>query len=154
MSEEFYSEEIKEEFAKAFRPIFGGEESKQPPVLPLGFNVLVEIIPVQVTSALGIILCSANEQERERKGRDVARIVAFGPIAYKGYSGCESPQDWGVTEGDIVELSTRYDGKYTRAHEYNETYKNYRYVTDQDIMGLAQGEFLDMLKNQLESDHE
>jgi len=125
-----------------------------PPVLPLGFNVLVEIIPVQIKSAGGIILGSANEQERERKGRDVARIVAFGPIAYKGYSGCESPQDWGVTEGDIVELSTRYDGKYTRAHEYNETYKNYRYVTDQDIMGLAQGEFLDMLKNQLESNDE
>ncbi len=128
--------------------------STRSPVLPLGFTVLVEIIPVQVTSALGIILCSANEQERERKGRDIARIVAFGPIAYKGYSGCESPQDWGVTEGDIVELSTRYDGKYTRAHEYNEAYKNYRYVTDQDIMGLAQGEFLEMLKNQLESNNE
>ena len=152
--DELYTDEVKEAFAEVFRPIFGGEEAKKPPVLPLGFNVLVEIIPVQVTSALGIILCSANEQERERKGRDIARIVAFGPIAYKGYSGCESPQDWGVKEGDIVELSTRYDGKYTRAHEYNEAYKNYRYVTDQDIMGLAQGDFLEMLKNQLESNDE
>ena len=127
----------------------------QPPVLPLGYNVLVEIIPVQVESSGGIILASSEDEvERERKGRDVARVIAFGPIAYKGYSGCESPQDWGVKEGDIVELSTRYDGKYTRAHEYNEAYKNYRYVTDQDIMGLAQGDFLEMLKNQLESNNE
>lgn len=126
----------------------------QPPVLPLGFNVLVEIIPVEMTTPSGIIMHSTNEAERERKGRDIARIVAFGPIAYKGYSGCNSPQDWGVSEGDIVELSTRYDGKYTRAHEYKDEYKNYRYVTDQDIMGLAQGDFRETLKNQLESNDE
>ena len=120
------------------------------PVLPLGYNVLVEIIPVQIKSTGGIILSSADEAEKERKGRDLARIIAFGPTAFKGYSGCDSPADWGVKDGDIVELSTRYDGKFTRAGEYNKDYENYRYVSDQDIMGLANGEFLTMLQKQLE----
>ena len=118
------------------------------PVQPLGFNVLVKIIPVEVKSKAGIILHTNSEVERERKGRDIAEVIAFGPIAYKGYAGCESPKDWGVKVGDIVELSTRYDGKFTRAQEYKEAYKNYRYVSDQDILGLASGEFLEMLKSQ------
>lgn len=125
----------------------------QPPVLPLGYNVLVEILPVQVTSAGGIITTSTSEAERERKGRDIARVIAFGPTSYKGYSGCDCPADWGVIEGDIVELSTRYDGKFTRAHEYSKEYENYRYVSDQDICGLANGEFLEMLQRQLEVDN-
>lgn len=120
------------------------------PVQPLGFNVLVKIIPVEAKSKGGIIINSESDLERERKGRDIAEIVAFGPVAYKGYAGCESAEDWGVKVGDIVELSTRYDGKFTRAQEYKEEYKNYRYVSDQDILGLASGEFLDMLKNQQE----
>lgn len=116
------------------------------PVLPLGYNVLVEIIDVQVKSTGGIILTTKDEEERERKGRDLARIIAFGPTAYKGYSGCDCPADWGVKEGDLVELSTRYDGKFTRAVEYGHDYRNYRYVSDQDIMGLAVGKFKDMLE--------
>ena len=120
------------------------------PVLPLGYNVLVEIIPVQIKSNGGIILGSNDEAEKERKGRDLARIIAFGPTAFKGYAGCECPSDWGVKDGDIVELSTRYDGKFSRAGEYGKEYENYRYVSDQDIMGLAHGEFLVMLQKQLE----
>jgi len=124
------------------------------PVDPVGFLVLVEIIPVQLTSALGIILNSADEQERERKGRDLARIISFGPIAYKGYAGCECPQDWGVTEGDIVELTTRYEAKFTRAAEYHPDYANYRYVNDGDIAGKARGDFLGMLQRQLGENNE
>ena len=120
------------------------------PVLPLGYNVLVEIIPVQIKSVSGIILSSTDEAERERKGRDLARIIAFGPTSFKGYAGCECPADWGVKEGDIVELSTRYDGKPSRAGDYDKKYQNYKYVNDQDIMGLAHGEFLVMLQKQLE----
>lgn len=120
------------------------------PVLPLGYNVLVEIIPVQIKSNGGIIISGADEAEKERKGRDLARIVAFGKTAFKGYAGCDCPADWGVKDGDIVELSTRYDGKFTRAGEYGKQYANYRYVNDQDIMGLANGDFLVMLQKQLE----
>jgi len=121
------------------------------PVKPVGFNVLVQIIPVQVKSAGGIILNTGDEQEREHKGRDLAKIISFGPVAYKGYSGCDSPADWGVKEGDIVELRTRYDGKYTRASEYHPDYGDYRYVVDQDIMGLAVNDFEEMLQSQLEN---
>ncbi len=126
------------------------DSSSSIPVKPLGYNVLVEIIPVKERAASGIVVLSKNELERERKGCDVARIVAFGPTSYKGYAGCECPADWGVKEGDIVELSTRYDGKPSRAGDYDKKYQNYKYVNDQDIMGLAHGEFLVMLQKQLE----
>lgn len=116
-----------------------------PPVKPLGYNVLVQIIPVQIKSSGGIILSTEDEKKREHGGRDIARIVSFGPIAYKAFAGCDSPTDWGVKEGDVVELSTRYDGKFTRAKDYKADYDRYRYVSDQDILGLAQGDFLDMV---------
>ena len=122
-----------------------------PPVLPLGYNVLVEILPVQVQSAGGVFMTSTDEAERERKGRDIARVIAFGPTAYQGYAGCDKPADWGVKEGDIVELSQRYVGKFSRAGEYNKDYENYRYISDSDICGLANGEFLEMLQRQLEA---
>jgi len=79
----------------------------------------------------------------------MARIIAFGPTAFQGYEGCSCAADWGVKEEDIVELSTRYDGKFTRAGEYAEEFKNYRYVSDQDLVGLAQGDFLSMLAEQV-----
>jgi len=121
------------------------------PVKPLGYSVLVEIIPVQVKSTGGIILNSADEQKREHGGRDLAKVVAFGPLAFQGVGGteCKTPADWGVAVSDIVELSARYDGKFTRAREYDEKYKNYRYVNDQDILGLAQGDFLKSLQSEI-----
>ena len=66
------------------------------PVKPLGYKVLVEIIPVQFTSPGGIILGTPEDMEAERRGRELARIVEFGPTAYKGFEGCEGPSDWGV----------------------------------------------------------
>lgn len=112
------------------------------PVKPLGHYVLVEILKVQTKSAGGIILGSEDELERERKGRDIAKIITFGPTAYKGFEGCDSPDGWGVKVGDIIELKTRYDGKFTRAGEYSKKYINYRYVLDNDIIGLAVGDWI------------
>lgn len=124
-----------------------------PPVLPLGYNVLVRLLPVEVKSAGGIITKLSDDVKREKGAMDIAQIIAFGPTAYLGYAGCDSPQDWGVDVGDLIELSTRYDGKLTRAGEYGKEYENYRYVSDQDIMGLANGEFLTMLQKQLEDEN-
>ena len=45
------------------------------PVKPLGHHVLIEIIPVNFKSTGGIILNTETETERERKGRDLAKIV-------------------------------------------------------------------------------
>lgn len=116
------------------------------PVLPLGHFVLVEVLPVVIKSKGGIILNTSNEQERERTGRDLAKVIAFGPIAYKGFADCQTPADWGVEVGDVVELRTRYDGKFTRSSEYDKAYENYRYVLDNDIIGKATGEFLETVK--------
>tara|TARA_R110002096_G_scaffold300195_1_gene494893 strand:- start:86 stop:454 length:369 start_codon:yes stop_codon:yes gene_type:complete len=115
------------------------------PVKPLGHHVLIEIIPVQFKSSGGIILSTDKEVERERKGRDLGRIIEFGPTAYKGFSGCESAADWGVKVGDVVELSGRYDGKFSSAKDYDEQYKNLRYVNDSDIIGLFNDEIVNQL---------
>ena len=115
------------------------------PVKPLGHHVLIEIIPVQFKTESGIIMGSANEQERERKGRDIGKVIAFGPTAYLGFEGCESPADWGVNVGDIVELSGRYDGKFSRVSEYDKAYESLRYVNDSDIIGLFSDEMTDRL---------
>ncbi len=115
------------------------------PVSPLGHHVLVEIIPVQFKSTGGIILTTEKEAEKERKGRDLARILEFGPTAYKGFSGCEYPKDWGVSVGDVVELKGRYDGKFSSVVDYNESYKNLRYVSDSDIIGKFNEEMLNQL---------
>ena len=116
------------------------------PVKPLGHHVLIEIVPVQFSSEGGIILSSEKEQERERKGRDLGRVLAFGPTAYKGFSGCESPDDWGVSLGDVVELKGRYDGKFSSASEYDAKYKALRYVSDSDIIGIFSKEMAEKLQ--------
>ena len=86
-----------------------------------------------------------QQDERERKGRDLGRILEFGPTAYKGFADCESPLDWGVKVGDVVELSGRYDGKFSSAVDFDEKYKHLRYVNDSDIIGV----FSDEIVNQL-----
>lgn len=118
------------------------------PVKPLGHHVLIEVVPVNFKSSGGIIMQSAQENERERKGRDLATIIAFGPTAYKGFSGCESPKDWGIKIGDTVELTGRYDGKFSSVHEYDSKYKNLRYVSDSDIIGVLDEEIVKQLINE------
>lgn len=120
------------------------------PIKPYGHHVLIEIIPVQFKSTGGIILTTETEAERERKGRDLARVLAFGPTAYKGFSGCSdenAPGDWGVKVGDIIELKGRYDGKYSSVVDYNDKYKNLRYVADSDIIGGFTDEMVQLLIN-------
>ena len=118
------------------------------PVKPLGHHVLIEIIPAQFKSTGGIILTTDKQDERERKGRDLGRILVFGPTAYKGFADCESPKDWGVKVGDVVELSGRYDGKFSSVVDFDDKYKNLRYVNDSDIIGV----FSDEIVNQLISE--
>ena len=126
--------------------VFADDIAKDLPVKPLGHHVLIEIVPVKFTSSGGILLSSANEQERERKGRDLGKILAFGPTAYKGFEGCDCAADWGVAVGDIVELSGRYDGKFSSVSEYDDKYKSLRYVSDSDIIGLFSKEIVDQLE--------
>ena len=116
------------------------------PVKPLGHYVLIEIVPVKFVSNGGIVLSSANEQERERKGRDLGKILAFGPTAYKGFEGCDTPEGWGVAVGDVVELKGRYDGKFSSVAEYDKQYNSLRYVSDSDIIGIFSEEMTGQLE--------
>lgn len=115
------------------------------PVKPLGFHVLIEVVPIKFKSTGGILLHSKEEQERENSGRDLGKIIAFGPTAYKGFEGCESPADWGVKLGDTVELKGRYDGKKSCIEDYDESHENLRYVSDSDIIGVFSDEMVAQL---------
>lgn len=115
------------------------------PTKPLGHFVLVELIPVQFKSTGGIVLMSSKEIKREEGAGSVAKIIDFGPTAYKGFANCETPEDWGVTVGDVVELSGRYDGKKSRLADYDEKYKSLRYILDDDIVGVFSKEIVNQL---------
>lgn len=112
------------------------------PVRPLGFHVLIEVVPIKFQSAGGIALFSKEEEERENGGRDLGKIIAFGPTAYKGFEGCNSPEDWGVKVGDTVELKGRYDGKKSCIKDYDESHDKLRYVSDSDIIGVFSDEMV------------
>ena len=115
------------------------------PTKPLGHYVLVKLIPVQFKTASGIVLMSEQEVKREEGAGDVAKIIAFGPTAYQGFAKCETPEDWGVSVGDTVELSGRYDGKKSRLGDYDPKYKNIRYILDDDIVGVLSKEIVKQL---------
>ncbi len=110
--------------------------SDSPTLKPCGTKVLIKIIPYENISQGGIIMGTANEVERERKGRDIGELISFGPLAFKGYKGCldiEGPEDWGCKLGDIVEYR-RYDGKIPRI----DGYEDYRYIDDEDIIAVIE----------------
>ncbi len=104
---------------------------------PCGYYVLVKIAPVNMKSKGGIIIGTETEKKREEGGRDIGRVVAVGPQAYKDVvQGCNSHQEWGFEVGSLVEFN-RYDGKIPRIAEIDEKYKDYRIIIDKNIIGNA-----------------
>ena len=83
----------------------------------------------------GFQLTTDKEYEREENGHCVGRIKAFGPTAFLGHEGCESPGDWGVELGDLVEFY-RYDGKIPLF----DTERRYRLINDSDILMVINDE--------------
>ena len=106
-------------------------------IKPTGYFVLVEVVKVDETHEGTSIIMVSDEHKRETGGRDIAHVKAFGPIAYKGYEGCDSHKDWGVDVGDLVEFN-RYDGKVPRHAETNEELKNLRLIIDSDIIAVVE----------------
>jgi len=109
---------------------------------PCGVKILVEVLPVEETSAGGIIVHSDKEARREKAGRDIGVVKDIGFGAYYGIGGCSKDKDaferakeWGFSIGDKVEFN-RYDGKPTRFGETNKEFENYRLIDDQDVIGV------------------
>lgn len=112
--------------------------TKDMKVKPCGTTILVEIIPVEDTYEGSVIQRPTNETKRETGGRDIGRVLEIGAYAYKEWG--LTHKDWGYEVGDVVEFK-RYDGKAPRISETFDQFKNYRYITDNDIIGVyKQGE--------------
>jgi len=106
-------------------------------IKPAGYFVLVEVEPVEETHKGTSIVMVKEERDREHGGRDVGKVLSFGPLAFKGFDNCTGPEDWGVKEGDLVEFN-RYDGKIPRFGELNEEFKNYRILIDNSILAVVE----------------
>jgi len=100
---------------------------------PVGFYVLIKVKAVEEKTKSGIITSTATSRARQEVARDIGEIIAFGPMAFKeGFEECNSPSDWGVKVGDVVEF-VPYEGKISAASEGSE----YRYIIDKQIVGLT-----------------
>lgn len=103
---------------------------------PVGHFVLIEIPEVKETTTGGIIIHSSDgEKKREERASEQGKVIAIGPCAYVGWSGCEDPEtpahkQWGINVGDWVEFR-KYEGKTCVI----EGYDRYRYIPDTHIVG-------------------
>lgn len=99
-------------------------------IKPFGYHVLIAVEKVEETSASGIILTTKTQNKKEQDGHYFGTVTAFGPTAYSGLQGCESPEEWGISLGDYVRFN-RYDGVMEEDGE-----EVYRLVRDTDIICL------------------
>lgn len=119
------------------------ELSKNKPLDPLGFYVLVEVVEVENISQGGIYL---GNQGREQSAEEAGYVRAIGPTAYYGWEGCElitewreangeiclEPYEkWGLKLGDLVEFRA-YEGKKSAVPGY----ERWRYIPDSHIVGV------------------
>lgn len=102
------------------------------PVKPCGYFVLVEMAKFEEKTESGFIIATPEQQKREQAGMCIGTIRAFGPIAYKGFKGCNAPEDWGVKIGDRFKTH-RYAGWEVDGHE------NFRLIQDSDITATLEG---------------
>lgn len=114
------------------------------PVIPCGNMLLVKILPFRETRKGGkIVVCAENSPEfmRETAGRDVGRIIAIGPCAFKGEN-CSSPEGWGLAGvGDYVQFG-KYDGAGLRFTDDEEKWRNYQLVPDYRILAKLSPELV------------
>ena len=98
-------------------------------IKPLGFYVLIEMDTIEDVSAGGIIL---GDVRREQDACEFGTVEAIGPIAYKGFEGCEGSDDWGVKVGDRVEYRS-YEGKRSGVKDM----ENFTYTPDSHNIGVV-----------------
>lgn len=118
-------------------------------IRPKGHMVAIEVLEVENKSKGGIITSTGKNAEFEREACEFGRIVAFGPTAYYGVTGCNPekyptnmPQSkmlphqiWGVELGMTVEFR-RYAGKKSGVKGK----ERIRYIPDTEIIGGITGE--------------
>mgnify|MGYP003651261860 CR=1 FL=1 len=111
-------------------------------IKPCGPHILIEVLPVEVKSAGGIVMHSENEAKREHSGRDIGWVRALGNTAFQDLPGCTAgtpsgrAAQWGFKIGDLIEFR-RYDGKIPRLADKVKEYENYRLITDTDILAVS-----------------
>ena len=94
---------------------------------PCGYNVLIELLEVEETSEGGIVLGSA-ETNKEQAAMPIGKVLKFGPMCFKNHdSGCNSPEDWGIKQGDYCQFPTH---AYQRVAGKKSTLV---YILDHDI---------------------
>jgi hypothetical protein len=105
-------------------------------IVPLGFQVLIEMIEVKNVSGGGIYM---GDIKREQSTVDRGYVRAIGNIAFVGFAGCDPSayapghsfhtmkphQIWGIEIGDLVEYQ-HLEGQISRT----EGYDRFRVVPD------------------------
>ena len=102
-------------------------------VKPAGYNILIDLLKVEETSAGGIVL-SSSDVNKEQAAMSVGKVLEFGPLCYKQMeSGANSPSDWGVKDGDWVRFPS---------HSYMKTptleHPNVVMIIDHDIKAIVE----------------
>jgi co-chaperonin GroES (HSP10) len=101
---------------------------------PAGYYCLIKMADVKDKTESGLIIKTSDSIKREKVGNCVGQILAFGPAAFKNLSsGVNSPEDWGVKVGDMVEF-TSYDGKVPKTAMDDKGESNLRLIQDQHII--------------------
>lgn len=105
------------------------------PVKPCGFFVLVEMEEIEKETDWGFVLQTVEESKREQGGACFGIIRAIGPIAYRGFKGCNSAEEWGVKVGDRF-MTHRYAGDPINKRGF----ENFRLIQDSDITATIEEE--------------
>ena len=106
-------------------------------IKPCGYYILVEVEPIETHYKNSTIAMPEVEAKKEHGGREIGKILAFGPKCFKGFDGCEGPEDWGCAVGDSVEFN-RYDGKKPAFADTNGEFDNFRLINDSDIIAVLE----------------
>lgn len=118
-------------------------------IKPLGHMVAIEVLEVESKTRGGIVIATGKNAEFEQDACEFGIVVAFGPTAFYGVTGCvpekyptghpfhsmSPPEIWGVSEGDTVEFR-RFPGKKSGIKGK----ERIRYIPDTEIIGKVIGE--------------
>jgi co-chaperonin GroES (HSP10) len=97
-------------------------------IRPAGHRVIVLPDEVEVTTASGIVLATASQQERETLAQVEGTLVAIGNTAW-----ADQPESWAEVGQRVM------FGKYTGLLRKGKDGKEYRIINDLDIVGTVCG---------------